>query len=461
MSLIKQYSEILELLRYRKRFKQLTELSEKTSPNYRVLYDSLNSQEWSKDGNKIVLKKGYAGVALEGSSRSGKTWSGIYFIIYLATIRHKDDGCTINIYRATYNEFKTTLYDDFNRILTHFNLPNPFLNAKEIHVIKIEKTNINFLGDGKHGGGCDYAFFNESMMIKKSVFNQVIMRCRKFWWMDYNPSFTDHWVFESVISRSDVNFLRTTFKDNINHISSQELNTILSYEPWLPGSYEVDDGIIKYNGKEVSEKNQPPKHSINHEQGTADEFMWKVYGLGLRGALEGLVIPNYKVIDDIPAGAELLGYGTDFGKGGADPTTTVAFYYYDGAIIWDEILYQSRLRDSEHIDLLKKAGVKAEYNNFCDNSEPSKIRELQLAGYRNAKGLKKETIDYGLGLINDRPIRLTRRSKNIVEELGSYVFDDKGKPIDKFNHTIDAARYFYVGKFGAKNKGKGIVGVYY
>ena len=172
------------------------------------------------------------------------------------------------------------------------------------------------------------------------------------------------------------------------------------------------------------------------------------------GSLEGLVISEFKIIEDIPTNAELLGYGTDFGKGGADPTTTIAFYYYDGSIIWDEVVYQTRLRDSEHIEILKRKNVSPKLKNYCDNSEPSKIKELVLGGFKNSVGEKKETIDYGTDLINEKSTMVTRRSKNIITELQSYTYDDKGKPNDEFNHTIDAARYFYVGKFGVNAKKK-------
>src|SRR5690606_26696007 len=141
----------------------------------------------------------------------------------------------------------------------------------------------NFLGDGKFGGGCDYAFFNEVMFIDDEIFKQVKMRCRIFWWMDFNPCFTDHWVFNSVIPRSDVAHIRTTFKDN-PYISPNELNEILGYEPWEPGTYEVTDDGVFYKGQPISDTNQPPINERNVREGTASEFDWKVYGLGLRGA---------------------------------------------------------------------------------------------------------------------------------------------------------------------------------
>lgn len=260
-----------------------------------------------QDNHNYFIDNEYGGYLVHNSS---KTFSGIFIIMYLCLVKHPE-GCTINIYRETYNEFKTTLYDDFKRILNMFNQPNKFETAEEVKSFRIGKSKITFLGDGKHGGGCDYAFFNEAMMIKESVFNQVKMRCRKFWWVDYNPSFTQHWVFDRILKRNDVGYLHSTFKDN-PFINPSELNDILSYEPWQPGSYTVEDGVIMYDNEPVTDIHQPPPHKDNIEQGTADEFMWRVYGLGLRGSRKGQIFKLVKWIDEFPKGLAFT-YGLDFG----------------------------------------------------------------------------------------------------------------------------------------------------
>ncbi len=67
----------------------------------------------------------YRGIVLEGSSRSGKTWSIIDFLIwYTSTIQ---TGITINIIKETYNGFKTTLYEDFKRRLPDYGIDNILL----------------------------------------------------------------------------------------------------------------------------------------------------------------------------------------------------------------------------------------------------------------------------------------------------------------------------------------------
>ena len=169
---------------------------------------------------------------LEGSSRSAKTWSGIDFIVMLCSRYDKD--CTIFIIRETYQSFKTTLYDDFKRRLTMLGIAHPFNDAKDVHSFKILGSTIHFIGADKpskiHGAGCDYFFINEGMHIDKPIFDQLEMRCRKFWWIDYNPSATEHWIFRSILKREDVAYLHSTWRDN-PFISKEEKGKILSYEP--------------------------------------------------------------------------------------------------------------------------------------------------------------------------------------------------------------------------------------
>lgn len=436
-------------------FKGLEEFNDKTSPNYKLLYNSINSQKWGfNDSEQPILLNGYAGAVLEGSSRSTKTWSGIDIIIYLSTIRHKDKGCTINIYRETYNEFKTTLYDDFKRRLDDFGLDNPFHRAKEIKSFKIGKSTVNFLGDGKFGGGCDYAFFNEVMFIDEEVFKQVKMRCRLFWWMDFNPCFTDHWVFNSVIPRSDVVHLRSTFKDN-PYISPNELNEILGYEPWESGTYEVTDDGVFYNGEVISETNQPPIHKKNQEEGTASEFDWKVYGLGLRGAMKGVIFEHITWIDEFPEMDYI--YANDFGFT-ADPNAFGRYAEDERNIYIEPLIYQSIETPGELARTLETLEIEMYKPIACDSSDKytgenkgtvEMVSGLNDEGFIEAfKISKTKSVMYWLLSMKKKKIHVVKNHlwKHVKKERENYKFKEVNgilinQPIDKYNHIWDMARY--------------------
>ena len=445
--------------------KKLNELDDDTNPNYALLHTSIKEQKYEKDkdGNDVLVS-GYRGAALEGSSRSGKTWSGVDIIIWLC-LYYESKGCTINIYRETYNEFKTTLYDDFKRRLDDYSLPNPFHNAQEVKSFRIGKSRIYFLGDGKHGGGCDYAFFNEVMFISQSVFDQTEMRCRKFWWADYNPSVTDHWFFDKVLTRPDVAFLRTTYLDN-KHISPQERNKILSYDPWLPGSYIVKNGIVMCYNKltkkvePVTSTNQPPPHPTNIQNGTADEFMHKVYGLGLRGAMKGVIFPYVEWIDKFPEDKAPI-YPNDFGFT-TDPNA-LGKYAEDEYNIWIELLSYEPIETPEALgSLLTELGIDPAKDIIpCDSSDKytgenkgtvEMVKGLKQQGFINAYKISKtKSVIYWLNSMKTKKIHIVKNHlyKEALKEQQNYRMKEIGgiainQTIDKFNHMWDMARYGHI-----------------
>lgn len=433
----------------------LTTFDDKTNPNYKFLYDAITSQKFDFKGDLI---EGVIGCILEGSSRSGKTWSGIDIIIWLCT--EVEENCVINIVRETYNEFKTTVYLDFKQRLDDFGLPNPFHNAQEVKSFKIGKNQINFLGSDKigkrHGAGSDYLFFNEMMHIPQGVFNQLVMRCKKFWWGDYNPSVTDHWVFNSVIPRNDVGFLRTTYKDN-PFISGAERRQIESYEPWEPGSYQVEDNVVTYQGREIDEHHQPPPHPVNVDQGTADEFQWLVYGLGLRGAMTGVIFPKVHYIDEFPA----LGfhYGLDFGFT-VDPTCLVKHAEDENNIYLELLLYQP-VDNPQTLDLyLEKLGIDNTVPITADSQDKytgenkgtvEMVRDLRDRGWSIEKVRKRKSVMFWLTSMKGKRICVVKNNlyKYAKREQENYRMREINgiainQPIDQYNHFWDAARYAHM-----------------
>lgn len=451
--------------------KKLCKVDEFTNPNYKLLFNAIQDQKYEKDeqGNDVLVS-GYRGAGLEGSSRSGKTWSGVDIIIWLC-LYIEPKGCTINIYRETYNEFKTTLYDDFKRRLDDYALPNPFHNAKEVKSFKIGKSRIYFLGDGKHGGGCDYAFFNEMMFISQSVFDQTEMRCRKFWWADYNPSVTDHWFFDKVLTRPDVAFLRTTYLDN-KYISAQERNKILSYDPWKPNSYIVKNSIVMCYNKltkkvePVTSTNQPPPHPNNIQNGTADEFMHKVYALGLRGAMNGVIFPYVEWIDKFPEDKAYI-YANDFGFT-TDPNTLVKYAEDEYNIFIEPLTYEPIENPKSLALFFEEIGIKKNTDKYtqdgeliiCDSADKytgenkgtvEMVSGLVKLLFRAKKISKKKSVMHWLNSMKTKKIHVVKNHlyKQALKEQQNYRMKEIGgiainEPIDKFNHLWDAARYGHI-----------------
>ena len=380
--------------------------------------------------NKLLKMKARKKV-VQGSTSAGKTYGIIPVLIDRAT---KAERIKITVVAETLPAVKEGAVDIFKNVMADtFRWSDARWNASSLtynfgNGSRIQFKSFDSVGKAKGSGKRDILFINEANHIKFEIADALMIRSKEVW-IDFNPD-EPFWAHTETLLEPNSEFLLLTYLDNEGcpQETIEDLEIKMSKAFWNPKGNWNDETNIK------------SKYWAN----------WcRVYVRGEVGTMEGTIIQNWTQIDSVPQDAVLLGYGVDFGKGGNDPTTTVAIYYYDGVVYLDELIYQAQLRDSEHVAHLNRLNVNPNVPMWCDNSEPSKIKELVIGGYKNAKGGKKETIDYGIGLMQDKPIRVTSRSLNLISELRKWKYDDNGEPIDDFNHLLDAVRYFYVGKWGA------------
>ena len=426
------------------------------NPNFRALVNAFIKQKYDESGDTPILIDGKRGYLLGGSSRSGKTYSSIDFIIYCAT-RHPDKVKVVNIIKETYAEFKTTLYNDFKQRLDDFGLYNPFHHKEEVKTFKIFDVRINFLGADKinkfHGAQSDLLWLNEPLPISQEIFDQAEMRCKQFWWMDFNPSVTTHWIYDKVQKRADVGFLRTTYKDN-PFVSVQEKMKILASEPWLPESYDIIDYQVFYKGELVSETNQPPPHPVNVEQGTADEYYWKVYGLGLRGALKGQIYPNVTWITQFPNMGFI--YGQDFGFV-SDPSV-LCKYAKQGQNIYLEPLMYTPTATAGDLEAAYRALKVSKYIPISADSSDRYVSErkgvtkmvsdLYDYGYEISKVSKTKGKTYWISDLKRNRIHIVKNHlyDKILSEQQNYTWKEVNgilinQPIDGHDHFWDSCLY--------------------
>ena len=122
------------------------------------------------------------------------------------------------------------------------------------------------------------------------------------------------------------------------------------------------------------------------------------------------------------------------------------------------MIYQKGLLNSDISDLLKTNGVQNIV--YADSAEPKSIAELNSYGHNVLPVSKgRDSIVYGLNLINQNKVYVTSRSKNLINELRNYIWmtDKQGnklnRPIDAYNHAIDAMRYAITSQLENPNKG--------
>ena len=293
-----------------------------------------------------------------------------------------------------------------------------FTNGSYIEFFSVEQP------DKLRGARRNVLYCNEANNIPFEAYNQLAIRTSGDIWIDFNPT-ANFWAHKEVANQPDADFITLTYLDN----------------EALPQTI-VDDI------EQAKEKAKTSEYWNN---------WWKVYGLGQIGSLEGVCIKEWQEIK-LPLEARLLCYGMDFGYSN-DPTTLIALYKYNDAYIFDEVIYQKKLLNSDTSNLFKAHDINAVV--YADSAEPKSIAELRTLGHKVLPCTKgKDSIVYGINLINQNKIYVTSRSKNLIKELQSYTWmkDREGntinKPIDAFNHCIDAARYAITSQLQTPNKGK-------
>jgi len=271
------------------------------------------------------------------------------------------------------------------------------------------------------GGRRQILYVNECNNINYEAYLQLAIRTSGDIYLDYNPS-QKFWVNNELIGQPDTEFIILTYKDN----------EALALE------------VIK-----MLEQNwEKAKTSTYWEN-------WcRVYLLGEVGSIEGTIYNDYEVIDKLPDEARLLGYGLDFGYS-VDEAALVGLYKYNDSIIVDEIVYQKGLLNSELASIMKQEGIKGEI--YADSAEPKSIAEIKKYGF-NIKPVEKgrDSISYGIQIIQQHKLYVTRKSTNIIEELQKYMYKknrDGGyekEPVDAYNHSLDAMRYIAMMKLGQR-----------
>ena len=85
---------------------------------------------------------------------------------------------------------------------------------------------------------------------------------------------------------------------------------------------------------------------------------------------------------------------------------------------------------------------------IADSAEQKSIEEIKRHGIRRIKpSIKgKDSILHGIQLLQQYKIYIHPKCVNTITEFSSYIWDTKdsrvlNKPVDAFNHIIDAMRY--------------------
>jgi phage terminase large subunit len=310
--------------------------------------------------------------------------------------------------------------------------------------IKEDKVGMNFFyGDNViHFNGMDdaekikssnwnYMWFEEATDLDKQDFDvaRLYLRANSYdgkqnqIFLSFNPIDEFHWIKNYLIDGDqfkNVNVIHSTYKDN----------------PFISET-------VKNRYEELISQ---------------DINFYRIYALGEWGRLENLIYSNWEMVESFPTqikGGRVV-YGVDFGYN--DPTVIVKSTVKDLEVLHEEILYQTKMTNSDFISFIKTNIPKSEWSKpwFADAQYPDKIREIRLEGF-NIKAAQKNIND-GIDLVKRFRQYVPKSSTNLIKEFRAYSWktDKNGnkvdEPVDFLNHGMDSLRYSLYSQF----RGSGI-----
>ena len=385
----------------------------------------------SEPSDKIIINR--------GGTRSSKTHSLCQlFVTWLVTgyIRAKQyiPSGVASIVRKNKTTVAATIMRDFENILKESDIYRYVEHNKTNRTYRIGERVVEFFGADNEqklrGYGSDILYCNEANELTyKKEFFQLLIRTRGPVFIDFNPSDPYIWIKSELedkrrLEKKDVVVFVSTYKDN----------------PFLP-NHQIKE--IEYLEK-------------------TDSVLWKVYGLGQYGVVEGLVIPNVTIIEEFPLELRKPGGGIDFGF-----TNSYTAVYRCGLIepnnlYVDQLVYETGLNDSDLVRRMNALKVSKKREFFADSAQPGSIKELRSSRYNvRAANKYKNSVIFGVGLLRRHNLFVTARSEGIIKEQMKYKYKQHtdgtwlNEPIDEFNHAFDAIRYYALSKLAKVPKTRG------
>lgn len=181
---------------------------------------------------------------------------------------------------------------------------------------------------------------------------------------------------------------------------------------------------------------------------------YKIEGLGEWGIAEGAVYENWRELafDRIEIAKRegiKSAFGLDFGYTNDPTALSCAFIDIKNRelFLFDEH-YEKAMLNDDIAKMITEKGYAKELI-IADSAEPKSIVDIRRYGVRRVKAAEKgpDSVKNGIQFIQQFSIYVHPSCSNFAIELSNYVWDTNkeghlvNKPIDDYNHLLDALRY--------------------
>lgn len=342
----------------------------------------------------------------EGGTGSSKS---ISLAQLMCIILRTERNVLITVTRKTFPALRDTTMKEVIGQLIDMGIYDEEYHNKATHTFTYPKTNsqIEFLAVDQpmkvRSRKRTYLWMNEANEFKLEDFRQLALRTSGMIFMDYNPSYQFHWIYDEVQTRKDCVIHRSSYKDN-RFLSSEIVKEIEGYQ-------------------------------------NKDENYWRIYGLGLKGIAEANIYTHWELVDELPEKYDRRFYGLDFGFN--NPTALIEVREKDKDLYWKEHIYESHLTNDDLIEKMNDLEIDKNTTIWSD-TEPARIEAIERAGY-SIEAADKD-VQAGIDYVKSHKFYIVKSSIHLQKEAKTYSWKTKdGKPTDdpvKVNdHGMDAGRY--------------------
>lgn len=215
----------------------------------------------------------------QGGSSSGKTYCILDCLLYMMCT---EKNLVITVVSVSYPSIRRGSFRDTMSIWQDSPMYKTYISKPTINGCACEATGSVLEYASYHdtisarSGKRDILYINEANGIPFEIAHELIIRTRKCMVFDYNPN-TKFWVHERYENNSQAKWIFSTHKAN----------------PYLPQAIHEELEALRFTDFE--------------------KFL--VYGLGVSGQVEGCVITDWALCDDLPEKSESkwVCYGLDWG----------------------------------------------------------------------------------------------------------------------------------------------------
>lgn len=287
------------------------------------------------------------------------------------------------------------------------------------------------------------------------------------------------WIEEAyeISSEDDFNMLDESIRGAVPEGSHLFKQITLTFNPWNEHHWlkrrffdnPDDETLVLTTNYMCNEWLDAADRKVFETMKKQNPRRYRVAGLGDWGIVDGLVYENWKEeAFEIISKADFLdldeaeqkaknyvfkesvksAFGLDFGYTNDPAALFVGFIdTKDKKIyVYDE-MYAAGLSNERIADNVQSMGYGKE-RIIADSAEPKSIDQLKGLGLK-VKGAEKgkDSVNHGIQFIQDYEIIIHPRCVNFLTEISNYTWDkDKlgnklNRPIDDFNHLMDAMRY--------------------